>query len=244
MNALIKLKSAIVSDGDNNGLSKNKLFKIALFPLLFILIYSVLLIIPVTRDAAVWGIQENRPIELITFVFAIAGGIMGLTLAWQIKQRRGSNVAFCFYLVFALGLLFVGAEEVAWGQWFLGFETPEALENINAQGELTFHNIDGMQERLEILPLTFGVAGLIGVWLNQSKNIYFRQLGASYALLPWFLIITVVSAIDLFQDFVVIHEQFDNLINYLDEVVEMLISLAGFIYIWLNKRKFVLKHLK
>ena len=244
MNTLIALKSAIAADSDKNGISKDNLLKIALIPWVVILIYTVLLIIPITRDAAIWGTKENRPVELITFFFTIAGGILGLTLAWQIKQRRRSNIAFYFYLIFAIGFLFVGAEEVAWGQWFLGFETPEALENINAQGELTLHNIDGMQERLEILPLTFGIAGLIGVWLNQSKNMYFRQLGASYALLPWFVIITVVSAIDLFQDFVVIHEQFDHLINHLDEVIEMLISLAGFIYIWLNKKKFALKCLK
>ncbi|MEL6988932.1 MAG: hypothetical protein AAGK97_14055, partial [Bacteroidota bacterium] len=58
-------------------------------------------------------------------------------------------------------------------------------------------------------------------------------------LLSWFVIITFISAIDLFQDFVVIQEQFDYLINYLDEVIEMLVAISGFLYIRLNQKRLI-----
>lgn len=236
MNILSKVKTKIVRESKQNGLPANKLLAIALAPLIIVLFYSGLLIIPLTRGIAIRGLAENRPVELITFFFAMAGGIQGLILVWQLRQHRAGKVAFWFYLVFAIGLLVIGAEEVAWGQWFLGFKTPTAIESINTQGELTLHNFEGFNDHLEIFPLTFGIAGLIGIWLNKTRH--YRQLSASYVLFSWFVIITLISAVDLFQDFVVIQDQLDDLINYLDEVIEMLVAVAGFLYIWLNQKRF------
>jgi hypothetical protein len=181
-------------------------------------------------------LEENRPIELLSFFFAITGGIIGLVFAWQIKQHREGNIALGFYFVFAIGLLLLGAEEVAWGQWFLGFETPSAIKDINTQSELTFHNLEVWNDHLEIFPFVFGLAGLLAIGIQSVKP--FRKISAPYVLLPWFIIIFLISAIDLFQDFVVIQEQFDYLINYLDEVIEMLVAIASFLYIWLNQKKF------
>lgn len=221
----------------NNGILKSFSFAIAISPLSIVFIYSALLTIPITRNAALWALEENRPIELLTFFFAIIGGIQGLILAWQLRQHRESKIAFLFYLVFAIGLLFIGAEEVAWGQWFLGFDTPSTIENINTQNELTLHNLELWNDHLELFPLIFGISGLIGVGIHSIRS--FRQISAPSVLLSWFVIITLISAIDLFQDFVVIQEQFDYLINYLDEVIEMLVAIAGFLYIWLNQKKFI-----
>lgn len=239
MNTLNEVKTEIVHESRNNGLPANNLLAIALAPLIIVVVYSGLLIIPVTRGSAVEALAENRPVELITFFFAIAGGVLGLILVWQLKRHREGNLAFWFYLVVAIGLLVIGAEEVAWGQWFWKFDTPTAIESINTQGELTLHNYEGFNDHLEIFPLTFGLAGLIGVWLHQIRS--FRKISASYVLFSWFIIITLVSAIDLFQDFVVIQEQLDDLINYLDEVIEMLVAMAGFLYIWLNQKKFTFR---
>ena len=233
---LTNLKLKIINEAKNNGMLKNWLLAIAVAPLLIVFIYSALLTIPFTRNAAVWGLEENRPIELLTFFFAMVGGIQGLILAWRLRQHR-EGIALGFYLVFAIGLLFIGAEEVAWGQWFIGFETPSTIKDVNTQGELTLHNLEIWNDRLEIFPLVFGIAGLIGVGMHSIRS--FRKISAPYALLSWFVIISVVSAIDLFQDFIVIQEQFDYLINYLDEVIEMLVAIAGFLYIWLNQKKFV-----
>ena len=236
MNTLSQVKNQIVLESKKNGLSANKLIAIAWIPLFIVVVYSAILIIPLTRGAAITALQENQPVELVTFFFAIAGGIWGLILAWQVKQHREGKVAFWFYLFFALGLLLIGAEEVAWGQWFLGFDTPTAIESVNTQDELTLHNHEFFNDHLEIFPLTFGISGLIGVWLHQIRR--WRKISASYALFSWFAIITLVCAIDMFQDFVVIQEQFDVLINHLDEVIEMLVTMAGFLYIWLNWQKF------
>ena len=236
MKALTQFKLNIIKEAQTNGILVNVLLAIATIPLLIVFIYSALLTIPLTRNAALWALEENRPIELLTFFFAIIGGFQGLILAWQLRQHKEGKVALGFYLAFALGLLFIGAEEVAWGQWFFGFETPSAIKDVNTQSELTLHNLEMWNDHLEIFPLVFGISGLIGIGINSISS--FRKISAPYVLLSWFLVISIISAIDLFQDFVVIQEQFDYLINYLDEVIEMLVAIAGFLYIWLNQQKF------
>ena len=239
MKTSTKTKSHLLSKiaKNSNDSALNKIVAIA--PIIIILLYTIFLALPITRNAALWALEENRPVELLSFFFAILGGVYGLVFAWQLKHHKEGIIALSFYLVFALGLLFLGAEEVAWGQWFLGFETPSAIKDINTQSELTLHNLEVWNDHLEVFPLIFGISGLIGIAIN---NIYsFRKIGAPYVLFSWFAIIFVISAIDLFQDFIVIQEQFDYLINYLDEVVEMLVAIAGFLYVWLNRKKFSLQ---
>lgn len=223
----------------NNGRKAKKLSHslLAWSPTLIVSIYALLLTLPISRNLAIWALEENRPIELLSFIFAILGGIWGLILVWQLKRQREGLVSLLFYFVFALGFLFLGAEEVAWGQWFIKFETPSAIESINTQGELTLHNLEIFNDHLEIFPLTFGIAGLIGIWINRFS--LWRKVSAPQVLLSWFVIITFISAIDLFQDFVVIQEQFDYLINYLDEVIEMLVAISGFLYIRLNQKRLI-----
>ena len=237
MKTLTEIKKNLTKQSRNNGILTNKSLIIALMPLIIVFTYTVLLALPMTRNAAIWALEENRPIELLSFFFAIAGGIQGLILVWQLKKHNESNITLCFYLVFALGFLFLAAEEVAWGQWFIGFETPSTIRDINTQSELTLHNLEIWNDHLEIFPLVFGVSGLIGIWIQAIRS--FRKISAPSVLLSWFVIISLVSAIDLFQDFVVIQEQFDYLINYLDEVIEMLVAIAGFLYVYLNQQKFV-----
>ena len=226
-----------LNNNKNKAISARKTLLLAWTPLLIVLIYACLLILPPTRELAIWMLEENRPVELLSFIFAVLGGIFGLILVWQLKQQTRSLVPLLFYLAFAVGFLFLGAEEVAWGQWFVQFETPSAIQDINTQGELTLHNLAIFNDHLEIFPLVFGIAGLIGIWTNRFSS--WRKVSAPYILLPWFVIITSISAIDLFQDFIVIQEQFDYLINYLDEVVEMLVAIAGFLYIRLNQKRLI-----
>ena len=208
---------------------------VARLPFWILFVSAFLLTLPITREAAIWALAENRPIELLTFVFLIIGGVRGVILAWQIRRSQPKTIVIC-YLLFSLGLLAIGAEEVAWGQWFVGFETPAALSEINTQNELTLHNLEVFNDHLEIFPLLFGIVGIASVWFNKLPSL--NQLSSPVALLPWYLIITFVSAIDLTQDFFIIQEQLDHLVNHLDEVIEMLVAIAGFLYIWLNAKLF------
>lgn len=84
--------------------------------------------------------------------------------AWQTRR----NV---FFLLVALGLLFIGAEEISWGQRILDVQTPEALEEMNTQNEVSIHNLEVFEGRglfkksfnLGFLALVFVYCGVIPV---------------------------------------------------------------------------------
>jgi len=74
---------------------------------------------------------ENRPVEMLTFVSLLSAGILGLKLAWWTKNNGRGIIIVIFYLLFSAGLLFVSMEEVSWGQWLFGFETPSSIKSVN-----------------------------------------------------------------------------------------------------------------
>ncbi|MFZ2170221.1 MAG: hypothetical protein WAW61_11355 [Methylococcaceae bacterium] len=179
-------------------------------------------------------LDENHPVELLTFVFALLGGIFGLALARRAKNQGEKTFVFSFYLFFSVALIFVAMEEIAWGQQFFKFDTPAAWRSINLQGETTFHNIVGMQGHSEILRLIFGLGGLVGVWLSFYP--FFQKIGAPVILLSWFLIISFHAAVDYYNDYFPIEPRFDYYVRRSSELVEMFIAISGFLYVILNSK--------
>jgi hypothetical protein len=207
---------------------------IVLFPIACVVIYVLALTLPATREIALWSLNENRPVEMLTFVLLFAGGLQGLRVAYQASARGETMPVVAFYVLVGVLLLVGGMEEIAWGQQFFGFATPEFMKDLNAQDELTLHNIEGLQGHSEWFRLTFGLSGLLGVTLAVRP--LFRRIGVPPVLLSHFVVITAMAAIDLFNDTYSLGRGADRIVNRLSELVEMLIGMAGFLYVWLNGR--------
>jgi len=62
-------------------ISSSLVIVIVLFPVVISFLYSLSLMLPITRDMSLWLLAENHPIELLTFGFLLAGGIRGIVLA-------------------------------------------------------------------------------------------------------------------------------------------------------------------
>ncbi|MFC4624191.1 hypothetical protein ACFO1V_02940 [Daeguia caeni] len=56
-------------------------------------------------------------------------------LQWASSRREAFWLA-----ALAVGFLFLGMEEISWGQWFIGWETPATFEG-NLQHETNLHNM-------------------------------------------------------------------------------------------------------
>ena len=203
-------------------------------PVLIIILYLAIFLPAATRPFALLIVEENYPIELITFFGYFFASILGLSLAWQGWKRREGFLVVGIYAFFALGLLLIGMEEISWGQSFFRFATPDAIHKLNEQQEMNIHNLQGFQGNSEFFFVAFGLGGFLGMWLFSKKA--FQKTGVPVILILWFLIITVIGGIDLINDFVPLHSKFDTLVITLSEVIEMLIALAGFLYLWLNSR--------
>jgi hypothetical protein len=211
------------------------------FPLVFASLFALLLWIPETRSEARWLLsgahREQRPVELITFGAFVIGGVMGMVLSWRLIRHSEPIYLIAFYVLFSIGLLVTGLEEVAWGQWIFGFETPDTFKVINRQRELTLHNIQGLHGHSEYFRLMFGVGGLVGLGAAFVEPL--RRIAVPRVLWSWILVIAVLAAIDFLLD---IHRPdrytYKTFGVYMSEVTEMLIGLVGLLYMWLKARMF------
>lgn len=207
---------------------------IALAPFAIVVLYSAFLAVPTTRGIAATMLEENQPVEMLTFIFFLWAGLHGTLLAWRARRRGEDALTALFYLLFSVGLLLLAGEEIAWGQWFFHFETPPMFREMNAQGETTLHNLKGLQGSGDLLRLIFGVGGLLGIWLGRFE--VFKKIAVPVILLPWFVVIVGHSVLDLYNDFASINRPIDRLVEYLDELIELLIATAALLYVWLQAR--------
>jgi hypothetical protein len=88
-------------------------------------------------------------------------------------QRGFKNV---FMLGYALLFLFVGGEEISWGQRIIGVTTPESLAVINVQNEINLHNIDGIHQHIRKVGVLVVIAIAIMMPLSNRWNLWLRNL--------------------------------------------------------------------
>ena len=181
-----------------HAISERTAWLVAAGPALAFAGLLVLLLVPLTREVTRWQLLgENRPVELLTFLALLAAAVLAARQAWRL--RRGEpRLWVAFYALLAVGLFVVAMEEVAWGQWFLGFDTPEALEGLNQQGETTFHNVGPLQGRDELLRLAFGCAAVVGLLLHRSAR--FRRIAVPPLLAPTVAVIVLHAVTELVLD--------------------------------------------
>ena len=94
---------------------------------------------------------------------------MSTWVSWLISKdlwkRLGMRYHGVVYCVIAFGMLFVGLEEIAWGQILFGWETPEAIALVNAQNQTTLHNLELFQNYLDLnLFLVSAVLLVLVLW--------------------------------------------------------------------------------
>lgn len=92
-----------------------------------------------TDSASAWMRGEGGFVEMATFVIALAAAVLASVAAWCWK---GAKAGRAWLIMLAIGGAYWAGEEVSWGQRWLGFSTPAAYAEINAQKETTLHNIE------------------------------------------------------------------------------------------------------
>ena len=224
-NIISRIKFRVIADGKVYGSGSSVTLIIFLSPFFIVFIICIFLQLSSTRPLVVSIIIENQLVMgSLTSVFLIAGGLLGLRLVLQIKKHKKGLLMFWFYLALSIGLLIIGMEKVRWGQLFFISTVPSGLSNINQQTETVVHSVQFWRDHLEIFPLTFGLAGLLSIWASNIRH--FGKINSPYVLLSWFAVITFISAIDLTQDFYKPISGFDDFVDNLEEVIEMMVGIS------------------
>ena len=110
---------------------------------------------------------EDSVLEWLQFLCIFGASAIFANLGWRF-MREGQAALGLLYLLAALAAFFVAGEEISWGQRIFGWGTPEALDEINHQGETNVHNIRWVQTAFGYM-LTLGamycsLAPLAAAW--------------------------------------------------------------------------------
>jgi hypothetical protein len=109
------------------------------------------------KDGAAGGTGAVEQLTVLVLLPGIAAG------AWALLARRiAPRSARAWLGLWVAACLYFAGEEASWGQWWFGWETPEALAALNDQGETNLHNVSSWLDQkpralVEVFVLLAGV---------------------------------------------------------------------------------------
>lgn len=162
--------------------------------------------------------REDGPYEDFE---AAAYFLAAFSILYVVAARGVRNI---WVLGIAIMFLLVGGEEISWGQRIFAIGTPEAMREINVQGETNLHNIEGLHQVVRALSLLI----LWGLFVVIPLATRFRPTARLVRALRlpvanWGCALAVVVA----TAFMIVPRLLVHLNFYLDEVGELLVSIAA-----------------
>ncbi len=101
--------------------------------------------------------------------------------------RQKQKMWGILYYLFAFGLLFIGLEEISWGQRLFGWQSPDFFLDYNSQEETTIHNLEWFRHYLHNAYIVIGFIGSFG-WLivrQMTHKPYLKFI--KYFIPSWFV---------------------------------------------------------
>lgn len=179
-------------------------------------------------------LMENSLVEQVTFLAFIAGAVLSWRYAWRLARRGAPALQSRFFALLGAVSFVGGMEEVAWTQTLLDFATPWGLRHVNEQGELTIHNLPGIQDLNAFLLMAFGIVALMAIRARRSPR--WRPIAAAPLLRSWAIVILATGTACFIVDVFYIQITFDLIVGMLSEVVEMLMGIFFLLYPLLHAR--------
>ena len=186
-------------------------------------------------------VKEHYPVESITFITIFAAVFVGIKLLLQMYKRRLESYKIIFVTLMVLALIFVGMEEISWGQWFLYFKSPDYFRHANLQRETNIHNLRDFHVIFEYIRVFIGIGGFISIFLNNTKT--FKFISSPFVLLVSFIVIALFSAVDVYnyylpnQRLLLQVGGFYWFLKFNMEIIELMIAVSAFIFLYSNLRR-------
>jgi len=158
---------------------------IFIFPVLLLLNSFYRMIINYTRSYVNMIRGEHYPVEIISVIVILVSIIIGIKFILLMYRRNIESYKIIFISLLVLGLIFVGLEEVSWGQWLFYFKSPEYFKETNLQRETNIHNLEHLHMIFEYIRVFIGVGACFQFFsiIQKHLNIFLHRLYFFY--LSW-----------------------------------------------------------
>jgi hypothetical protein len=167
-------------DAEAWGLTPGGGLMIALFPIVATFAFIAAASFP---GVFVWVVDEDSLLETLQFLLILAVSLLSGRLSTRLF-RGGWRRLGVLYMLLTLGTFFVAGEEISWGQRIFGWRTPEALEAINAQQEISVHNIHGFHQPFIYAVMLGGLYGTVMPFVGLALAAHRRRSMLGYLLIP------------------------------------------------------------
>ena len=169
----------------------------------------------------------------------VAAWIGALLLAFVVLAhliRSKSRLLAVLYGVLVFAMIFIVGEEISWGQRIIGFGTPESLAEVNRQGEVNFHNVNGVQTVFSWGMFMVGAYGTLApIWALRKWGEYEAWPQFTRALVPHWILIPYFLLMFVWRFYRNLFEPIESLyvgISEFGEITELILALAFLAFIW------------
>ena len=111
---------------------------------------------------------EGGILEYLQALILFTSAWISWLISKDLRKRLFMRLHSVVYAIISFVMLFVGLEEIAWGQILFGWKTPENIAAVNAQNQTTLHNLDFFQNYLDLNLFLVSVVLLVLVLWRPS----------------------------------------------------------------------------
>jgi len=176
---------------------------------------------------------EGGILEYLQALILFTSAWMSWLISKDLRRRLSMRLQSVIYAIISFALLFVGLEEIAWGQILFGWKTPESIAAVNAQNQTTLHNLEYFQNYLDLNLFLVAVTALVLVlwrpslrFLRPNKALCGSTIPLNTFSMPRYFWPLFLSAAFL-SYFVATESGTDFVINIDQEWAEFLLYLAA-----------------
>ena len=175
---------------------------------------------------------EGGILEYLQALILFTSAWVSWLIARDLWRRLAMRLHAVIYGIISFIMLFVGLEEIAWGQVLFGWKTPENIAAVNAQNQTTLHNLEFFQNHLDLNLFLVSVVLLVLVlwrpsvrWIQTRKLVGERISNSAFFIPRYFWPLFFCAA--FLSYFVATESGTELIINIDQEWAEFLLYLAA-----------------
>ena len=233
-----EMQAALLSECAAYHLSVKSGLFIALCAPAIMVLYFLLMALPGSREFAVLIVQENHPVEIATFLLFFVSSLLALHNAyylWHVKNLAIAALASVLMFVF---LFVIAMEEIAWGQQFFSFSTPDLIQPYNMQHEVTIHNLKGIHGNAAKLYILLCLAAMTSMFwrVHGDYRAVMEAMQAPKILLIGLVVVLLASLPKLYTEHFHVHDYYKSHIRWTTEAIELTLGVLALSYVILKRR--------